>query len=620
MIKNLTRFPLPGPIRGFNDTDEEIKLPPNMLVDVLNYSYVKNGITTREGFEEHSVSGLPTDEAINALYKFTKDDGQVYLLVVTDGGVYVQGAVGVFTALTTGLASGYPFYTTTLSNRAIISSEGNAPRKCDGATVLPLAVTAPVAAPTSAVGGVGVLTGDYRYKITFVSALGAETNPSPASATVTPATELINLSNIPLGGTDVVSRKVYRTLSGGTLFYYLDTIGNNTATAYSDNIPDSQVSTDLAPWTYDTPPSGLRFLTAYKKYLFGVTRGEPTVLYHSYSSTPETFYTDASLGFILDIGGEDGEEIIGLAPLRDNLYVFKDRSTWPIIGSTPDDFQVIPQPINQSLSLHHRSISVVDYGQGDMLVGVNQWGFFAFDGYSFRDLGVQKDAGVNISGFWSTIDKNQLRWATGYNDTANKQYLCFLRRAGMGYNDRVLVWDYYHNSLSIWTLKGNTMEEWNGELLFGSSQADGKIHKVGGLNDDGAAIEQIAELPWWDAGKEHYVSFRFLYLNVVQWGDYAPDVRMYIDGRNQATSLSLSGGAAWGSAQWVTDGGSHFITADIPIRNSLGVNYKGRFLKVRFEHSGLNEPLTWLDASLLFTPSKENFRGTATTGLGGLGI
>src|SRR3990172_7030098 len=150
MIKNLERKHLPAPIRGMNDTDDETKLPMNMLVDVLNYEKTGKGIVTRDGYSAYSTSGLPSSEYINFMLTTIMEDSSQHLLSITETNICVETTTGVFSSLASGLTSTYPFYTAVLNDIVIISSRGNAPRKYNGSTVSALAVTAPTAAPTAA--------------------------------------------------------------------------------------------------------------------------------------------------------------------------------------------------------------------------------------------------------------------------------------------------------------------------------------------------------------------------------------------------------------------------------------------------------------------------------------
>ena len=121
-------------------------------------------------------------------------------------------------------------------------------------------VDAPTAACTAALAGTGaglLSNGIYTYKITYVSGLG-ETDVGPVSFPVTvvnyAANGKINLTNIPVSPiTGVSARNIYRTKTGGSTYYLVDTIPDNTVTIYTDNIADSALVTE--PPTPFTPPA-----------------------------------------------------------------------------------------------------------------------------------------------------------------------------------------------------------------------------------------------------------------------------------------------------------------------------------------------------------------------------
>jgi len=100
----------------------------------------------------------------------------------------------------------------------------------------------PVTAPTVAAGAAGnVNAGAHKWKIVFVGA-GGESSGSPESAElVLGVASQVNLTNIPIGPTGTTQRRVYRTLAGGTTYYQVDTIPNNTATIYTDNTDDASI-------------------------------------------------------------------------------------------------------------------------------------------------------------------------------------------------------------------------------------------------------------------------------------------------------------------------------------------------------------------------------------------
>jgi uncharacterized phiE125 gp8 family phage protein len=108
-------------------------------------------------------------------------------------------------------------------------------------TSVETAPTAPTVALASPAVAGNIDNGAHRYLVTFVTASG-ETQAGVASDIVTVADKAVNgkvtVSGIPLGGGAVTQRKLYRTLAGGSSYYLLTTITNNTATTYTDNIAD----------------------------------------------------------------------------------------------------------------------------------------------------------------------------------------------------------------------------------------------------------------------------------------------------------------------------------------------------------------------------------------------
>lgn len=599
-------FKLPLPMGGLNNTDDETTLVPNILVDVLNFEPEKNGMKTRPGYSEYSVSGLPTDEPEEGLYNYSKSDGNSYLMVYCDTDLYVEGAtVGVFSSIKSSLTAGNPWNFTTLANLAIACNGVDPPIKYNGTTAYTLAIDPPSSGPSAVTGAAGVLTGSYKYKVSFVSESGSETNPGAASASVSPSSELVDLSSIPTGTGEVISRKIYRTEAGGSIFYYLDTLPDNTATTYEDNTADVNLGTDIAPTAYTSPPAEGNFPIVYKEYLFMVDPNFPTRIYFSYQSTPEIFDTTEGTGYYLIVGLNDGENIIGIRPLRGALYVFKEYSVWPVLGDTPDGLRVTPQALSSVIGLYHRSMDYVDMGRGDVLVGLSKNGLYAFDGYAYKNIGFQPDVNINITAFLNTLDKNQYNWAYGFNDVIRNQYRCSVRRAGYSYNDREIVWDYNLNRITIFDIKSNATIRWNNATLFCSSQSDGKVHSIGGFNDDGSAITQRLRFPWWAFGDDFKVDFDRLNLDVTLEGNYSATVTAQVDWHTNTYTLALANSASWGGVSWVTSAG--YFRAKVPfnIVGTDGVWLKGQALRLQIDHSVLNQPLTVNSVTVYYSESDE---------------
>lgn len=119
---------------------------------------------------------------------------------------------------------------------------------------------APPSAPTVAVGSGGVLNGTYYYCVVFVTTNG-QTQCGTVSASVAPASQEVNLTNIPTGTSGVVTaRKLYRTKAGQTGPYYLVTsINDDTTTSFTDNDADSGLTVTVSAYntvTYISNPQG----------------------------------------------------------------------------------------------------------------------------------------------------------------------------------------------------------------------------------------------------------------------------------------------------------------------------------------------------------------------------
>jgi len=109
-------------------------------------------------------------------------------------------------------------------------------------------VESPATAPSVALGAAGVLTGDYYYRVAYVTAIG-ETATGPASGKISPSSQKVELTDIPLSeDTSVTSVEIYRTLNGGTIYdtYMVAEITRadliSAGYAYTDNSSDASIS------------------------------------------------------------------------------------------------------------------------------------------------------------------------------------------------------------------------------------------------------------------------------------------------------------------------------------------------------------------------------------------
>jgi uncharacterized phiE125 gp8 family phage protein len=128
------------------------------------------------------------------------------------------------------------------------------------------APTAPTVALIVAAGN--ITAGTHRYLVTFVTA-GGETDAGAISSELTTILAThgqVAVSAIPLGGSAVTSRKLYRTAANGSTYLLLTTISNNTATTYTDNLADTSLGAQAPTTNTTADPELTSWLTAARQY------------------------------------------------------------------------------------------------------------------------------------------------------------------------------------------------------------------------------------------------------------------------------------------------------------------------------------------------------------------
>lgn len=148
-----------------------------------------------------------------------------------------------------------------------------------------------------------------------------------SACSVCAAGQKISLSGIPVS-TDpqVTGRHLYRTLVDGSRFYWLATINDNTTTTYVDNLPDGALDYLGAELREDrdTAPNG-KFSAWWDERLW--ISGDD-IVYYSDIAIPENF--DISSRYVTVQRGDTSDEITGLVPYKDSLYVFRKHSIYVI--------------------------------------------------------------------------------------------------------------------------------------------------------------------------------------------------------------------------------------------------------------------------------------------------
>jgi hypothetical protein len=140
----------------------------------------------------------------------------------------------------------------------------------------------------------------------------------------TPTLQNVALTSIPVSSdAQVTARNLYATTSGGSRFYFLAKINDNTTTTFTDNIADMALGLEMEE-DHDVAPVGK--FAAYWDNRMWISGDD--IVYYSELVVPEEF--DTSERYITVQKGDQSDEITGLVPFKDSLYVFRKKSIYTI--------------------------------------------------------------------------------------------------------------------------------------------------------------------------------------------------------------------------------------------------------------------------------------------------
>jgi len=249
----------------------------------------------------------------------------------------------------------------------------------DGSNTEDIGAPAPSGACTAADSGVaGVLNGAYDYKVTYLYHGFEESNPSSASNNVAVVNKKMNLTSIPVSGNSfVTARKIYRTLAGGSIYYYVDTISDNSTTTYLDNIADSGLGS-LLKEDQGLPPTGIQMLWAGRRlHIVGKTADTDAVFYSNLDE-PDIFPANNYLRV-----DESAGETIAIREFQNQYLIFKRGSIyrWPGVG-----YEAIQISDNIGC-VDDRSIQQVSISGVNGLVFLSGSGLFLYTGAAFVPIG-----------------------------------------------------------------------------------------------------------------------------------------------------------------------------------------------------------------------------------------
>lgn len=412
----------------------------------------------------------------------------------------------------------------------------------DGVSTRNWGIVAPSFTPTVATGAAGALTGDYQYKVTYYNSTTThESSASAASATVSPASEKVDISGMTASADSQVDKKrIYRTVAGGSIFFFLAEI-DDVDTTYEDNITDANLGTTIAPEENGTP--GLFVgVEEWDGRIFGYEKNS-TVLEFSNTEflTPagtglpqESFSTDNTINFQAKIFG------IRKSPNFNELWVHTSKGVFGLTKTAiPEDPYITVIRNSTWHALSHKSIRNIYNDQwfvaeDQKIISIDSAGNVSYESYYIEPT---LQGGNPV--------KFPLIQAAHYRRDSKNQYRFIYPQSGQTNPDRIMAANYLnrtppdengsdypsweqHNIASM-CIGVVVNEEEEGILYTGHSNGAIKQQDTG-TNDDGVAIDWSFSLGWM---KLQYPSNEWMPRWLLQYfnplGDYSFTLRTDFD-------------------------------------------------------------------------------------------
>lgn len=358
-------------------------------------------------------------------------------------------------------------------------------------SIYDVGIDPPLTAPSGVQGaGTGIGAGTYTYKIAYLNDIGGESSLGPASAGVTIiANKSINLTAIPVSPSpSVTAREIYRTKAGGTDYFYVATISNNTATTYTDTTADAAL---ITPPEDDVglPPLTTTIVYEHKNYMMYASGDK---VYFSKVGEPDHVAP-------LDYKQFPGN-VLAMRSFQGALVVGGDTFCHAVFGDIWDSSPTVDDTTVKVVSnsfgpVSHESMQLCNSAIGDILV------FPTRRGLSYINQGYQENTVANsiLSAEVQPMFDDAISRENMAGMYFNYEYILAMNYAGAETptttNNLMMKYDLRENKWNppiYYDLNGIT--EAAGMLLGGSSTA-GIVYQLNSGNTDATAdIHAVAVL------------------------------------------------------------------------------------------------------------------------------
>lgn len=379
-----------------------------------------------------------------------------YYIAVAGGSVYQVNTSGTATALS--LPSGVTVDTSRPARMAVLNKKVvivNAPSRSiwvdQAGAVKLLGLTAPVSPTVLSGTGSGTLSGSYRARYTYIVKdsntleLLSESPFSPISASVTIASQYLLASGVGTSPDTITARRLYRTTTGGSLYFPWGDLDGNTATSFADDIADAKLSLVPAPDELGNAPgmqvgSRMTLIAEWKEHLWGVGDQDVDVLRRSAQGLIYAWPTAGT--YNINPVGADQYGITGLIPRRDELGICKRNVIWKMVGTDPDNFELVRVRDSKGRGCY----------APDSVIVIDDVGYFlGGDGvYSWGPEGVKSISDAQVRNwFASDVYFNRAQYANAFAKYNSKYHGYELHLAATG-SSNIDRWVFYDIARKKW--------------------------------------------------------------------------------------------------------------------------------------------------------------------------
>lgn len=387
--------------------------------------------------------------------------------------------------------------------------------------------------------------------------------------TVDAAWQKVALSSIPTSSdSQVTQRRIYRSLPGGSTYYLVTTINDNTTTTFTDNIPDTMLGQAM---NEDNDPAPLGDASEWWDNRLWIVDKDENIAYYSKTDIPDSF--DTSSRFVSFRRGNVNEKTTQLKEYKDYLYAFKKTSV-SYISKRLDGAYSVRSACKGYGSIAPWAVLEV-YG---LLCFVSHRGWEQFNGERSYPTLFSKPIRTTLK----TIDKTNLKYITSVHlSLRNEIWLSIPDRTGSA-SAITCMCNYMKREAGFYTFSFsktpsslNVIEDsgYAEQLVMGTR--DGYVGTCeSGTQDFGINITATARMAWIRFPK--YANFR-----LAEFEYQAPTANtILLDPYINLDKDSAGQRDLTGKTPTSTDQSLRF-----PIKDDLGFDLRGKYLALKFTNA-----------------------------------